>query len=93
MQNNTELYNTSKQATYKLSITNVLVRPTGDRHPFKAKPIWILMKQEMMEWQWCLDDMQIICTLLQTDSHANTSLLNLLQADALPNAQPTGSNH
>jgi len=58
MQNNKELHNTGKQATYKLTTTNVLVRPTGDRHPFKVKPIWILMKQEMMKWQWCLDDMQ-----------------------------------
>jgi len=36
-----------------------------------VKPIWILMKQEMMEWQWQqLDHMQIICTLLQTNNHA-----------------------
>jgi len=36
--------------------------------------MWILMKQEMMGWQWHqLDHMQIICTLLQTDNHANTS--------------------
>jgi len=49
-----------------------------DRHPFnelfsrttwvivgttKVKPFWILMKQEMMEWQWHhLDHMQTICT-------------------------------
>ena len=33
----------------------------------KCKPFWILMKQEMMGWQWHqLDHMQIICTLLQT---------------------------
>jgi len=32
------------------------------------------MKQEMMGWQWNqLDNMQIICTSLQTDNHANTS--------------------
>jgi len=30
---------------------------------------WILMKQEMMGWQWHqLDNKQIICTLLQTDN-------------------------
>jgi len=35
------------------------------------------MKQEMMGWQWHqLDHMQIICTSLQTDNHANTSSLN-----------------
>ena len=43
----------------------------------KCKPIWILMKHEMMVWQWHqLDHMQIICTLLQTDNHASTSSLN-----------------
>jgi len=31
----------------------------------KFKPIWILMKQEMMWWQWHqLDNMQTICTSL-----------------------------
>jgi len=34
----------------------------------KGKPFWILMKQEMMGWQWHqLDHMQIICTLLPRD--------------------------
>jgi len=38
-----------------------------------VKPIWILIKQEMMEWQWHqLDHMQIICTLFQTDNHNST---------------------
>jgi len=43
----------------------------------KVKPICIFMKQEMMGWQWhqfC--HMQITCTSLQTDNHANTSSLN-----------------
>jgi len=35
------------------------------------------MKQKMMLWQWHqLDHMQSIYTLLQTDNHASTSLLN-----------------
>jgi len=39
----------------------------------KSKPLWILMKQEMIRWQWRqLDNMQIICTSLQTDNHAST---------------------
>jgi len=39
-------------------------------------PIWILMNQQMMGWRWRqLDHMQIICTSLQTDNHASTSLL------------------
>jgi len=56
--------------------------------------MWISMKQEMMGWQWHqLDLKQIICTSLQTDNHASTSSLNILQADALPDAQPTASKH
>jgi len=35
------------------------------------------MKQELKGRQWHqLDNMQIICTLLQTDNHASTSSLN-----------------
>ena len=47
----------------------------------KVKPVWILMKQEMMEWQ-ChqLDHMQIICTSLKTNNHASTLSLNFLRA-------------
>jgi len=46
------------------------------------------MKQEMIGWQWHqLDHMQIICTLLQTDNHSNTSSLNFLRARLTPNQQ------
>jgi len=47
-----------------------------------VKPIWILlMKQEMMGWQWHqLDHMQIIGISFQTDKHDRTSSLNFLQA-------------
>ena len=42
-----------------------------------GKPFWILMKQEMMGWQWHqLNHMQIIFILLQTDNHASTSPLS-----------------
>jgi len=42
----------------------------------QGKPFWILLKQEMMGWQWHqLDHMPIICTSLQTDNHASTWLL------------------
>jgi len=51
----------------------------------KVKPIWILMKQEMMRWQWHqLDHMQISCTLLLTDNHASMSSFNFYRTDALP---------
>jgi len=37
----------------------------------------IFMTQEIMGWQWHqLHDMQIICTLLQTDNDASMSSLN-----------------
>ena len=46
-----------------------------------VKPFCILMKQEMMEWQWHqVDHMQIICTSLQTDNQASTSSLYFLWA-------------
>ena len=42
------------------------------------------------EWQWHrLDHMQV-CTSLQTDNHANTSLLSFLQAGC-PSCHPTNS--
>ena len=42
------------------------------------------------EWQWQrLDHMQV-CTSLQTDNHANTSLLSFLQAGC-PSCRPTNS--
>ena len=46
------------------------------------------------EWQWDhLGHMQV-CTLLQTDNHANTSPLKFFyRPDALPAAQPTASKH
>jgi len=49
------------------------------------------MKQEMMGWQWHqLDHMPLICTSLQRDNHAGISTHHsFLQADALPDAEPT----
>ena len=45
------------------------------------------------EWQWHqLGHMQI-CSSLQTDNHASTSLLGFYRPDALPAAQPTASKH
>ena len=48
----------------------------------------------MMEWHWQqLDNMQIVCTSLQTDNHASTSPFSFYGLDALPAAQPTASKH
>jgi len=56
-----------------------------------SKPFWILLEQEMMEWQWHqLDHMQIICTSLQTDNHTSTPPLSFLQTGC-PSCCPTNS--
>jgi len=75
-------------------IDEFLTVMSNNKHPFnglfsrttwvsqhqKVKPLWILMKQDMMGWQWHQPDhMQIICTSLQTDNHASTSSLDFLQ--------------
>ena len=61
-------------------------------HPFndpfsgkKAKPIWILLKQETVS----VGHMQV-CILLQTDNHASTPPLSFLQARC-PSLYPTNS--
>ena len=60
----------------------------------KGNLFWILLKQEMMGWQWHqLDHMQIICTSLQRDNHASTSPLSFYRLDALTAAQPTASKY
>jgi len=49
-----------------------------------VKPFWILIKQEMMGWQWHqLDHMQVISTLLQTDNHASTTSLKFFTGHML----------
>jgi len=59
--------------------------------PAINQPMWISIKQELMEWQWHqLDHMQIICTSLHTDNHASTSPLNILQAGC-SSCRPTNS--
>jgi len=50
----------------------------------KGKTFWNLLEQEMMGWQWHqLDQMQIICTLLQTDNHTSTSSLSIKAVKAV----------
>ena len=67
--------------------------PWVSRHQ-KAKPFWILPKQEMMGWQWHhLDHMKVICTILQTDNYTSTLSLNFYGPDGLPDAKPTVSKH
>jgi len=48
------------------------------------------MKQEMMGWKWNqLDDMQIICTSLQSYGHASTLHSIFYRPDALPAVKPS----
>jgi len=57
-------------------MTSFLGQP-GQAGTKMVKPVWILMKQDMVGWQWHqLDHMEIICTPLQTDNHVSTSSLN-----------------
>jgi len=85
-------------SSFVIGCFNQLLHPFNDlfstsRHQ-KGKPLWILLEQEMMGWQWHqLDHIQIICTLLQTDNHASSSPLSFYRLDALPAAQPTASKH
>jgi len=66
----------------------------GESAPDRQNQFWILMKQEMMGWQWHqLDHMYIMYTSLQTDNHSSTSPLSFYSLDALPATQPTVSKH
>ena len=57
----------------------------------KAKPIWILLKQETVSGSGISWN---ICTSLQTDNHVSISPLSFFyRPDALPAAQPTASKH
>jgi len=56
----------------------------------EVKPIWILLKQEMVR-QWHHRSHMQVCTSLQTDNHARTPPLSFYRPDALPATQPTAS--
>ena len=55
----------------------------------KVKPIWILLKQETVSGSGISWAMQV-CALLQTDNHASTPPLSVLQAGC-PSCRPTNS--
>ena len=60
----------------------------------KDKPSWILLKQEMMGWQWHqLDHMQVICTSLQTDNHASNTSLDASVLPLLRRTKTTKTSH
>jgi len=58
------------------------------------KPIWNLMKQEMMGWQWHqLDHMQITCTSSRQITMPAPHHSIVYRQDALPDVPPTVSKH
>ena len=49
----------------RLKLTQLQMCTNKTKCTIKFKPIWIVLEQEIMGWQWHqLDHMQIICTLL-----------------------------
>jgi len=82
----------SSSSSYMLN--GLFSRTTWVSQYQKGKPLCILLKQEMMGWQWHqLDHIQIICTSLQADNHTSTPSLNFYGPYAFPDTQPTVSKH
>jgi len=66
-----------RQSQTDTRLTATFSRKTLSRYTRKVETIWILMKLEMMGWQWHqLDRIQIICTSLHIHNHPSTSSLN-----------------
>jgi len=64
---------TSYTHTETHTFISLFSRTTSVSRHQKGKPFCILLKQDMMRWQWHqLDHMQIICTTLQTANHVST---------------------
>ena len=62
-------------------LTAFFLDSLGQASTREVEPVWILMEQEVMRWQWHqVYHMQIICSLLQTNNHISASSLNCLQA-------------
>ena len=56
----------------------------------KVKPIWILLKQEIVSWQWHQLGRMQVCISVQTDNLARTPPLSFLQAGCT-SGHPTNS--
>jgi len=88
---------TQKMILTDVHLFNGLFSRTTYAGTRKVKPVSIFIKQEMMGWQWHqLDHMQINCTSLQEDNHANTSSLKLSTGRMLylmPSQQKQGRWH
>jgi len=77
--------NTSRRLLLLHPFNGLFSRTTWVGWHQKGKPFWILLEQEMMGWQWHqLENMQIICTSLQTDNYVSTSPLCFTRMPFLP---------
>jgi len=82
----------TRTCTHTQSFNGLFSRTTRVGQYQKDKPFWILLKQEVMGWQWHqLNHIQIICTSLQTDNHASTSSLHIFLQAGCPSCRPTNS--
>jgi len=73
--------------------TNILLTTSFPGQPRqsstrKVKSFCIFVRQQVLGWQLHMpDNIQIVCTSLGTDNHANTSSLNFYGLDALHDTQ------
>jgi len=72
--------------THTHTLNCLFSRTTWVSRHQKGKLFWILLKQEMMGWQWH----QLDHTPVQTDNHASTPSLNFLRVDC-SSWRPTNS--
>jgi len=82
-----------EQHTHTHPFNDPLSRTTRVSRYQKGKTNLYFTGARDSEWQrHQLGHMQV-CTSLQTDNHASTSLLSFYRPDALPDTQPTASRH
>jgi len=74
-------------------MTNTHTHTHTFNSPLKGKTSLDFTEARDSEWQWYQLGRMQVCTLLQTDNHANTPPLSFYRPDALPAAQPTASKH
>jgi len=78
---------------HHIHLTAFFRRTTWVSWQQKGRTILDFIEERDDEWHQLDDNMQIICTLLQTDNHTSTSSLGFYRPGALLSAQPTTSEH
>ena len=79
--------------THTHTFNGPLSRTTRVSRYQKGKTNLDLTEARDSKWQWDQLSYMQVCTLLQTDNHANTPPLSFYRPDALPAPQPTASTH